>query len=81
MKLSWPELETLLSLVKASCDVVPVTLQTHELALKVAQRYQLNIYDALICAAAASAGASVLWTEDMKDGQLIEGVRISNPYG
>lgn len=80
MKLSWSEVEELLALVKASCEVVPLTLQAHELALKIAQRHQLAMYDAMICASAASAGASVLWTEDMNDGQLVEGVRISNPF-
>ena len=80
MKLSWIEIEELLALVKSCCDVVPLTLQGHELALKIAQRHQLAVYDAMICASAAAAGASVLWTEDMNDGQLVEGVRISNPF-
>lgn len=80
MKLSWVDIEELLALVKSCCDVVPLTLQGHELALKIAQRHQLAVYDAMICASAAAAGASVLWTEDMADGQLVEGVRISNPF-
>ena len=48
--------------------------------MSIAQRHQLSIYDALICAAAAGAAADILWTEEMNHGQMIEGVRISNPF-
>jgi predicted nucleic acid-binding protein len=38
-------------------------------------------YDAFIVAAAVEAGCETLWSEDMQDGQLIDGrVRISNPF-
>ena len=43
MRLSWPEVDELLGLVKASCEVVPLTLQGHELALRIATRHQLSI--------------------------------------
>ena len=41
---------------------------------------ELSFWDALIVVAAARSGASVLYTEDMNDGQEILGVRISNPF-
>jgi hypothetical protein len=31
-------------------------------------------------AAAAVAGADVLWTEDLQHGAVLEGVRVSNPF-
>lgn len=40
----------------------------------------LSFWDALIVVAAARSGASVLYTEDMNDGQEILGVRITNPF-
>jgi predicted nucleic acid-binding protein len=40
----------------------------------------ISFWDALILAAARKASCSVLWTEDLNDGQAIQGVRISNPF-
>jgi predicted nucleic acid-binding protein len=34
----------------------------------------------MIVAAAAVAGSDVLWTEDLRHGAIIEGVRVSNPF-
>jgi predicted nucleic acid-binding protein len=80
MKLDWAEVDELLAAVKASCEVVAMTLHTHELALRLARGHQLPIYDALICASAKEAGAEVLWTEDLNSGQSVDGIRISNPF-
>jgi len=33
-----------------------------------------------VCAAAASAGAGVLLTEDMQDGRVLNGLRLVNPF-
>ncbi|MBY0447529.1 MAG: PIN domain-containing protein [Hyphomonadaceae bacterium] len=41
---------------------------------------QLSLWDALIVAAAAGAGCSELMTEDLNGGQIIAGVRITNPF-
>ncbi|MCC5806380.1 MAG: PIN domain-containing protein [Opitutales bacterium] len=48
-------------------------------SLEIQQRWQLSYWDALIVAAAAASQAAELWTEDMNDGQLIEGVVVRNP--
>ncbi len=39
----------------------------------------ISFWDALILAAAASAGCGVLCTEDLNQGQIIMGVKIQNP--
>ena len=49
-------------------------------ALNLKERWQLAFYDALIVAAALEAGCKRLLTEDMQDGQRIEGLRIENPF-
>jgi predicted nucleic acid-binding protein len=49
-------------------------------ALRVAQRYQFSFYDSLIVAAAQSAGCKRLLSEDMQHGQVIDGLRIVNPF-
>jgi predicted nucleic acid-binding protein len=49
-------------------------------ALGVEEQYQISFWDALILAAAESAGASVLYTEDLNDGQQYGTVRVENPF-
>lgn len=39
----------------------------------------LSFWDALILAAAASAGCSTLYTEDLNNGQIVMGVKVQNP--
>lgn len=49
-------------------------------ALDIAQRYGLRIYDSMIVSAAKSAGCRVLYTEDLQHGQILDGVRVENPF-
>lgn len=39
----------------------------------VGERYQISHWDALIVAAALTAGCDTLYSEDMQDGQVFEG--------
>jgi predicted nucleic acid-binding protein len=80
MLLSWEETNELLATLRRLLTVVPVTVDTHERGLRVAERFGLSIYDAMIVAAAASAGSDVLWTEDLQHGAVLDGVRVSNPF-
>lgn len=48
-------------------------------ASEIQQRYRISYWDALIVHAASRGGASVLFTEDLNAGQVIEGVQIVNP--
>lgn len=49
-------------------------------AIQVARRHRLSFWDALILRAASQAECSVLISEDLNDGQVVEGVRIENPF-
>jgi predicted nucleic acid-binding protein len=49
-------------------------------ALRIKERYQFGFYDYLIVAAALSQKCKRLYTEDMKNGQIIEGLKIVNPF-
>ncbi len=48
-------------------------------ASDIQERYVLSFWDALIVAAAVNAGAEKILTEDLSDGQILEGVLIENP--
>ncbi len=41
---------------------------------------RFSFWDALIIQAALSGGAQRLYSEDMQDGRMIEGLRIENPF-
>jgi predicted nucleic acid-binding protein len=49
-------------------------------ALQVQSRYQLSFYDSLIIAAAQTAGCKRLLTEDLQHGQVMDGLKIVNPF-
>jgi predicted nucleic acid-binding protein len=48
-------------------------------ALDLEDRYQISFWDALIIQAAEASGATVLYSEDLSDGQTYRGVRVVNP--
>jgi predicted nucleic acid-binding protein len=72
MHLSWRDTTAFLTSVTGLFTVVPLTLQTHETGLRLAQRYGFAIYDAMIAASGLLAGCDVLWSEDMHHGLLVE---------
>lgn len=43
-------------------------------------RYQFSFYDSLIVAAALEAGCTILYSEDLQHGQVIEHLTIENPF-
>lgn len=81
LRMTWPEIREVLAQVRVVCPVEPVTVDTHDKALQLAERYGLSTYDALIVAAALMAGCTTLYSEDMQDGQVIERhLTIRNPF-
>jgi predicted nucleic acid-binding protein len=48
--------------------------------LRLQDRYRYSFYDSLIIAAALDSGCDRLYTEDLQDGQRIEGLTIVNPF-
>jgi predicted nucleic acid-binding protein len=49
-------------------------------ASRIEQNYKVSFWDALIVAAASRANVSKILTEDLKSGQVIEGILIENPF-
>jgi predicted nucleic acid-binding protein len=80
LKLSWGEIDAILQALKASVEIVPLTQATHELAVQLCKRYQLSFYDAHICSAALLAGSTIVLSEDMQDGMLVDSLVIKNPF-
>jgi predicted nucleic acid-binding protein len=47
---------------------------------KLQDRYQLSFWDSLIVAAVKTAACGFLLTEDLQDGQKLDGVEVVNPF-
>lgn len=63
------------------CSVTAVDLKTIRLGWQIRQRYNLSYWDSLIAASALLAGCSILYSEDMQNGLVIDNtLRIVNPF-
>jgi predicted nucleic acid-binding protein len=81
MRMSWTDTHAFLDMLRSLLTVHPLTLETHETGLALAERYSLSTYDAMIVASAILAGCDTLWSEDMQHGFVLkEGLRIVNPF-
>jgi predicted nucleic acid-binding protein len=49
-------------------------------AIATMRRYRLSFWDSLIVRAALHGGATVLYTEDLQDGQRFETLSVANPF-
>ncbi len=61
--------------------VVTLNLNTILTASSIRKRYNFSYWDSLIVASALESGCSILFTEDMQHGQVIENtLTIKNPF-
>lgn len=66
---------------EAFVDPIPLTLEIHKSGLDLVTRHQFAIYNSMLIAAALFAGCTSFYTEDLTDGQVIDGVlTIRNPF-
>ena len=61
-------------------EVVQVTTERILRAVDISSFHQLSFWDSLIISTAEAAHCETLLTEEMNDGQIIEGVRIVNSF-
>jgi predicted nucleic acid-binding protein len=59
---------------------VPVNAETLDRSWKIQDRFQLSFWDALIVAAAKASACRFLLTEDLQDGQNLDGVLVVSPF-
>ncbi|PTX94747.1 VapC toxin family PIN domain ribonuclease [Verrucomicrobia bacterium LW23] len=80
LKMPWEDIREILTTIRKICTVIPLTLEVHDAGLDIAEKYGLSLYDSLIVAAGVREDCTVLYSEDMQDGQIIEAVTIRNPF-
>ena len=61
------------------CEVLP-TLDLYRHTIGLAARWKYSFCDSLIVAAALKSECAILYTEDLKHGQEVEGVTLMNPF-
>jgi predicted nucleic acid-binding protein len=62
------------------CDILPISCDTLNNAAVLIQKYGFQIFDSIIVAASLEAGCSVLYSEDMQDGLIVNGMTILDPF-
>jgi predicted nucleic acid-binding protein len=68
--------------IELVCDeVVSVSRNTLNTAISLKDRYSYSYYDCLMLASALESNSSIIFTEDMSNGQVINGtLTITNPF-
>lgn len=79
--LSYSQIRDAVQEVSKGFPIILVSVNTIEMALNLAERYQYSYFDSLILASALEAGCQILYSEDLQDGQRIENqLTIVNPF-
>ena len=60
--------------------VQETTLALLDSGFEIQARHRFSFWDCMIVAAARAQGCDILWTEDMDDGRIVDGMRIANPF-
>jgi predicted nucleic acid-binding protein len=81
LKMPLNEVREILDTIRAVCAVEPLTIETHDRGLAVCERYRFSHYDSMLVAAALISGATILYSEDLQHGQVIDNqLRVTNPF-
>jgi len=71
----------MLFLIRGLCRVVPLSEETHDRGVAIAERYGFSVYDSLILAATLLTDCTTVYSEDLQDGQCIEDrLKVRNPF-
>ena len=76
-----PEIENKIRKIIGIYNISIINISTIKLCWKVRKKYSYSYWDSLITAAALESNCTILYTEDMQDGQVIDDkLRIVNPF-
>lgn len=75
------KIEILIEELSQGCEIIPVSFETIQFAVKLRDRYLISFWDSLIVASAILEDAKILYSEDMQDGLIINNtLQIINPF-
>jgi len=79
--MAFDEIRDTLGTIRAICQTQPVTIDTHDLGLDIAEQFGFSLYDSMIVSAALQSGCTILYSEEMQHGQEINAqIIIINPF-
>ncbi|WP_221452676.1 PIN domain-containing protein [Mucilaginibacter sp. FT3.2] len=71
----------LIAVYLQQCQYIALSEQVILRSADIMNRYDLQLFDAMIISSALESGCSILYSEDMNDGQMIEKqLKIINPF-
>lgn len=65
----------------SSFDVQQISPDMIFNAIDISTANKISFWDSLIVSAAQDSGCVIVYSEDLNDGQIINGVKILNPFG
>jgi predicted nucleic acid-binding protein len=82
LRRDWADIDYDLNLLRtAILRIHSIDARANRYALTIAANYQLSFYDSLMIAVALENGASILYSEDMQHGMVIDDkLTIINPF-
>jgi predicted nucleic acid-binding protein len=82
LRREWIDIDYDLNLLRTAISKIPsIDVAANRDALRIAERYQLSFYDALLLAVGLANGATTFYSEDMQHGMIIdEKLTIINPF-
>lgn len=81
LKMKVDDVKEIISSINDNCNVQVVTYQTVAKALDLKDRFGFSYYDSLILSSALESECRCVFTEDLNDGQVIEGsLKIENIF-
>jgi predicted nucleic acid-binding protein len=81
LKFTWQQIHSAIENILILCpNPQPLSVDLHLRARTLSERYGFSIWDGLMVAAAIEARCGTLFTEDLQHGQIIDGLRIENPF-
>ncbi|MBK8972718.1 MAG: PIN domain-containing protein [Hahellaceae bacterium] len=81
LRMSWSDISDFIQAITHLLNVEDLTMASHEQGRRIAERYQLSVYDAMILSSALLAGCQTVYSEDLQDGMVIDAsLTIVNPF-
>ncbi len=74
------EIRKLINNLQNVYDIYPITVEDSLKASEVRSRFYISYWDSLIIASALNNRCNILYSEDMQHNQIIEGLKIINPF-
>ena len=82
-KLEMPlhEIREVLETVRDICLTESLSVEDHDRACGIMEDYKFSFYDSVTIASALHAGCTVLYSEDLQHGQVIDKqLKVTNPF-